>query len=139
MEEVSGTTPEDFLETHREEDLRSSQSGSQVPWSSKFPPPRALVSYSEEAGGGDPVDGQAPSLLPQGQLGLPGRWAIPSARRSRRKVSFRCICAKWAVRVFFLLLRFRRLAGKPFSPFFTFLRTPSRMDVAPAVSARRIG
>lgn len=96
-------------------------------------PAEALVSYSEEAGGGGPVDGQAAGLLPQEQLGLPESLGHPVLLgTARRKVSFRCICGKWAVRGFLASLRFRCLAGKHVFPIFHILRTPSRMDVVPA-------
>ena len=82
------------------------------------------------------MDGQPPSLLPHEKLRLPeslGHPALPGT--AQRKVSFRCICRKWAVQGFIASLRFRRLAGKHIFPAVcTIPRTLSRMDV---VSARR--
>lgn len=80
------------------------------------------------------MDGQPPSLLPHEKLRLPeslGHPALPGT--AQRKVSFRCICGKWAVQGFFASLRFCRLAGKHVLPdVCTIPRTPSRMDVVPA-------
>lgn len=98
-------------------------------------PAEALVSYSEEAGGGDPVDGQAPSLLPREQLGLPellGHPVLPGA--ARRKVSFRCICAKWAVRGFFCFSSIPSPCRKTCFPHFSHSKNSEQNGCGPCPS-----
>lgn len=128
---VSGT-PEDFLETHREEDLRSSQSGSQVPWVGF---PRRGFGFLFRGSRWRGSCGWSGPQPPSPGAAWTARVAGPSraARRSSEEGLIQVhLCKMGCARFFFASLRFRRLAGKHVFPIFHILRTPSRMDVAPA-------
>lgn len=130
--------PEDFAETHRE-DLRSLQSGSRVPRVGF--PCRGFGFLLIGSRWRGPVDGQPPNLLPHEKPGLPESLDCPALPgMAQRKVSFRCMCGKWAVEGFLLLFDSVALPESMFSPLFVpFRELQVGWMWSLPVSARRAG
>lgn len=80
-----------------------------------------------------------PASFPGSSLDCQSCWAIPCcpAQLGGRSHSGAFV-QNGLCEVFFASLRFRRLAGKHVFPIFHILRTPSRMDVAPARQENRL-
>lgn len=127
---VSGT-PEDFLETHREEDLRSSQSGSQVPWVGFPCRGFGFLFIGSRWRGSCGWSGLQP---PSPGVAWTARVAGPSraARRSSEEGLIQVHLWKMSCARFFCFSSIPSPCRKARFPIFHILRTPSRMDVAPA-------